>query len=180
MKKPIEQKIKIPEGVEVSIDEGILAVKGKAGENRREFNVAGLEFEKKGNEIIIWHKKASKNEKKRINTIVAHIKNLIKGVQEKFEYKLKVCSSHFPMTVDIKGNEATIKNFLGEKISRKVKIIPGTEVVKDGSFLIVTSINKELAGQTAANFEKATKIRDRDRRIFQDGVFIINKAGKEM
>lgn len=180
MKKTLTQKIKIPEGVEVSIDEGVLTVKGKVGENKREFNVAGLEFEKKCNEIIIGHKKASKNEKKRINTTVAHIKNLIKGVQEKFEYKLKVCSSHFPMTVDIKGNEATIKNFLGEKISRKVKIVEGSEVVKDGNFLTVTSVDKELAGQTAANFEKATKIRDKDRRIFQDGVFIINKAGKDM
>ena len=105
---------------------------------------------------------------------------MLKGVNEKFEYKLKIAYSHFPMTVDIQGNEATIKNFIGEKIPRKSKILEGTEVSIDNGIITVTSQNKELAGQTAANFEKATKIRMKDRRVFQDGIFILSKAGKEI
>jgi large subunit ribosomal protein L6 len=105
---------------------------------------------------------------------------MIKGVQEKFEYQLKICFSHFPINVEIKDKEAIIKNFLGEKIPRKTKILEDVEVEIDKDIIKVRSVSKELAGQVAANFEIATKIRKKDRRVFQDGIFIINKAGKEI
>ena len=180
MKKEIIQKIEIPEGIEANIEGNKLIVKGEKGENEREFKIGKLNFEKKDNSIIISDKKASKKEKKIINTIASHIKNMIKGVQENFEYKLKICSSHFPITVDIQGNEATVKNFLGEKIPRKVKIPKDVEINLNKEIITITSNDKESAGQAAANFERSTKIKNKDRRIFQDGIFIINKAGKEM
>jgi len=180
MKKEIFQNIEIPEGIEINIDGHSLNVKGPQGENRKSFNTRNLVFEKKENKIIIGSKKATKTEKRMMNTITAHINNMIKGVQEKFEYKLKICFSHFPMNVEIKGNEAVIKNFLGEKIPRKSKIPNGVEVKLDKEFITVKSQDKELAGQTAANFEKATRIKKRDRRVFQDGIFITSKSGKEI
>jgi len=84
------------------------------------------------------------------------------------------------MTVKVEGNQALIKNFLGEKVDRHSVILPGVNVKVEKEIITITSVEKELAGQTAANFETATKIRNRDRRIFQDGIYIINKAGKEM
>ena len=180
MKKEILQEIEIPKDVEARIEDNILIIKGKDGENKRSFDTNKLIFEKKDNKIIIGNKKATKKEKKMINTSVAHIKNMIQGVQEKFEYILKIVSSHFPISVEIKENEAIIKNFLGEKIPRKSKILEGANVKLEGDTIIVTSYDKEIAGQTAANFEKTTKIRMKDRRIFQDGIFITNKAGRKM
>ena len=180
MKKSILQEIEIPEDVEASIEDNILIIKGTEGENKRKFDTNKLIFEKKNNKIIIGNKKATKREKKAINTSVAHIKNMIQGVQKKFEYILKIVSSHFPISVELKENEAIIKNFLGEKIPRKSKILEGANVKIEGDIIIVTSYDKEIAGQTAANFEKTTKIRMKDRRIFQDGIFITNKAGREM
>lgn len=125
-------------------------------------------------------KRRQKKEKKIINTTASHIKNMIKGVQEGFEYKLKICISHFPISVEIEKGEAIIKNFLGEKIPRKVKIPPNADVKVERDIITVSSSDKEAAGQAAANLERSTKIKNRDRRVFQDGLFIINKAGKKI
>lgn len=180
MKKELSQIVEIPEGIEVEIDGAKVIVKSSEGTNERKFDLANLSLEKKGNEIIIGNKKSSKKEKRRMNTIAAHIRNMIKGVREKFEYKLKVCFSHFPITVEVKGNEALIKNFLGERTPRKVKIPKGAEIKVEKDIITVTSPNIEIAGQAAANFENVTRIVNRDRRVFQDGIFITSKAGEEI
>lgn len=178
MKKELFQEIEIPEGVEVVIEGSTLKVRGKEGENKKTFKINKLKFEKKDNKIIIGYEKATKKEKKLMNTLTSHVKNMIRGAQKKFEYQLKVCFSHFPINVEVKGKEVLIKNFLGEKIPRKTKISEGVEIEINKDIIKLTSIDKELVGQAAANFETATKIRKRDRRIFQDGIFIINKAGR--
>ncbi len=179
MRKEIFQNIEIPEGVEAEIEGNTLTIKGKEGENKKTFNITNLVFEKKGNEIAIGSKKATKKEKKMINTISSHIKNMIRGVKKKFEYKLKACFSHFPITIEIKGSEGLIKNFLGEKTPRKVSIQKGVDIKVEKDIITISSCDKELAGQTAADFEVATKIQKRDRRIFQDGIFIISKGERE-
>ena len=180
MKTQLFQKIDIPEGIEVIIEGNTLTVKGPEGENKKTFNLGKLSLEKKDNQIILGSEKATKNEKKIMNTLNAHIKNMIKGVQEKFEYKVKVCFSHFPITVKIEGKNAIVKNFLGEEVDRKLSIPEGVDVKIDKEIITITSTDKELAGQAAANFESSTKVGNRDRRIFQDGCYIINKAGREI
>jgi len=180
MKKELSQIIEIPEGIEVEIDGAKVIVKNSGEVNERKFDLANLTLEKKGNEIIIGNKKSSKKEKRRMNTIAAHIRNMIRGVKEKFEYKLKVCFNHFPITVEVKGNEALIKNFLGERTPRKAKIPKGADVKVEKEIITITSPSIEIAGQTAANFENATRIVKRDRRVFQDGIFITSKCGEEI
>jgi len=180
MKKELYQKIAIPEGVEAKVDGSRVNIRGKEGELTKNFKKDKLEIKVDGKIIVLGNKKSTKKEKRLMNTLRAHIKNMILGVQEKFEYKLKIASGHFPMTIEVKGNEALVKNFLGEKIARKVRIPAGVEVEVGKEFITIKSIDKELAGQTAGNFEKSTRISARDRRIFQDGIFIINKAGKEI
>jgi large subunit ribosomal protein L6 len=180
MKKELFVTIDIPEDVEVKIEEGIVETKGVAGENKRNFDITNLILEKKDNQIIMGNEKSTKREKKRMNTLAAHIRNMIKGVQKKFEYQLKICFSHFPITVELGEKEAIIKNFLGEKIPRKMKIFDKVEVKANKEIITVSSVDKELAGQVAANFETATKVPMKDRRVFQDGIYITDKAGRKM
>ena len=111
MKKDLQQTIEIPEGVEVNLEGNSLTVKGKEGEINRSFDLGRLNFQKKDNKITVGYKQSTKREKKMMNTIAQHIRNMIKGVQEKFEYKLKVCFSHFPMNVQAEGNRIINKNF---------------------------------------------------------------------
>lgn len=180
MRKKIFAEIEVPEGVSAEIEGSRIFIRGGEGEISKEFAFGALELKKSEGKIIIGNEKSTKREKKQMNTIRAHIKNMIKGVQNKYEYRLKICYSHFPFTVEVKGGEALIKNFLGEKNSRKVSIPQGAEVEADREFIDIKSIDKELAGQVAANFERATKVKARDRRIFQDGIFMVNKAGRKI
>lgn len=179
MKKELFVEIEIPEGVTVSLDNGTFTIKGHEGEVNKKINLDKLDVEI-GNIIKIGNIKATKREKRMMNTICSHLENMIQGVKEKWEYELKICFGHFPFTVKQEGNKVIIKNFLGEKINRKVKLIKGVDVELGKEIIKLRSVDKELAGQCAANFEAATKIKGRDKRIFQDGIYIIKKCGKEI
>lgn len=182
MKKELFEEIEIPEGVEANIDSenSTLTVKGSEGEISEKFKIPKLKFEIKDKKIRIGSKNSTKKEKRLMNTIAAHIRNMVKGVQEKFEYKLKICASHFPMSVDIQGREVIVKNFLGEKIPRKTKIPEDVEIKKIGDELIITAISKEKAGNAATKIESITRTRNKDKRIFQDGIYLTEKAGRKI
>lgn len=177
MRKDFTIEIEIPAGINTEINNGKIIMEKDGTKVEREFK--GINLKLDGNKIKIQEKGATKRKKKIINSIKAHIKNMIEGLEKKFVYKLQICFVHFPSTVEIKENEVLIKNFLGETTPRKAKIFGGASVKKQENFLIVESSNKEAAGQTAANIEKATKIKNRDRRIFQDGVYIVESPGRK-
>ena len=139
-----------------------------------------VEIKKEGQSLTIEPKKFSKREKKIINTFQSHINNMIVGVETPYTYKVKVCSGHFPMTVNVDGQKLVVKNFLGEKVPRKASIVGSAIVNVEGDMIVIVSADKEAAGQTAANFEQSTRITNRDRRIFQDGLWIIQKGDKEL
>lgn len=178
MLPPITEKIGIPEGVTVEIVGNVVKAKGPKGENKRAFAHPKIGVSRDDKNIILTSKKPTKREKTMLNSFRAHIKNLLKGVNEGFTYKLKMCFSHFPMNVSVEKDDILIKNFLGEKIPRTAKIMPGVQVKVEGSFVIVEGVDKEDTAVTASRIEQATRITKRDRRIFQDGCFLIEKAGK--
>ena len=104
------------------------------------------------------------------------MKNMVKGVVEPFQYKVKICSGHFPMNVSMSGQELIVKNFLGEAVPRRIMMPEGTKVKVNGTEIDISSANKELAGQAASRIENLCRITNRDRRIFQDGLYITEKA----
>ena len=181
MVKTPEKKISIPENVQVDIDARTVKVTGPLGENSLTIKNAVIGIKKEGNSVILFSKgDFTKREKRLINTNVAHIKNMLQGTLKAYEYRLKICSGHFPMNVSLDKGGIIVKNFLGEKIARKARIVEGSNVTIKGDEIVVTSVNKEVAGQTAANIEQCTRITDKDRRVFQDGIYIVHKGGKSV
>jgi len=172
----LRKEIIIPEGVEVQIKKVFVSIKKKNFEIEKKLFYPTITIEKKENKIILVPKRFTKREKKIINTFRSHILNMIKGVQEPYVYKVKICSSHFPMSVAVEGKKLIVKNFLGEKVSRKAEVLENADVNIEGDIITITSPDKEIAGQIAANFEQCTRITNKDKRIFQDGLWITQKS----
>ncbi len=170
------REIEIPHGLKIEVKDNEILAREEGREIKRKFK--RVLIGKEENKIIIKIEGATKHEKKQINTTVAHIKNMLKGLEEKFVYKLQICSVHFPINVSVKEDSVVIKNFLGEARERKAKIMPNVNVKIEKEIITLESEDKEAAGQTAANIEKTTKIKKRDIRVFQDGIYIIEKPGR--
>ena len=171
----IKNTVDILEGVQVEVNKSRVKVTGSLGTLEREFPHPDIKIVKKENQVVFEVAASTKKQKTMVNTFKAHLINMMKGVTKSYTYKLKVCSGHFPMTVALEGDKLTIKNFLGEKSPRKAYLIPGIKVEINGNDINVTGINKEETGQTAANIERSTRITNKDRRRFQDGIYITEK-----
>jgi large subunit ribosomal protein L6 len=111
-----------------------------------------------------------------VGTLEAHTKNMCKGVTEGFEYHMKVVYSHFPIQLKLQGNKLDIANFLGEKKARYARVEQGVTAKVANDEVVLTGIDRELVGTSAANIEHATHIRNRDPRVFQDGIYIVRRG----
>jgi large subunit ribosomal protein L6 len=170
----------VPEGIVVTIQGNKIFVKKGDLELIREFPLRLLAIKFQGNSVDVESFTDTAKSKAMVGTFRAHINNMIRGVAEPFIYKLKICSAHFPMTVKQSGKIMTVSNFLGEKKPKKIKLIEGVTVKVDGDIITVTAANKESAGTVASRLEQSTRLNNKDRRIFQDGIFMITKAGKDL
>lgn len=179
-KEKIIKEIELPEGASASINDGFLLVKGPKGEAKREFKLRNVSIKTDAKKIILESKSGAKEDKKIMGSLTAHIKNMIRGSQQKHVYTLKICSGHFPMNVSASNNKLTVKNFLGEKVPRVLQLKEGADVKVEGDLIYVESANKEIAGQVGADIEQLTRRPGYDTRIFQDGIYIVNKDGKEL
>ncbi len=178
MKFQITEKVEIPEGISCSYENKVLkCVKGSL-EISRIVNLPKAEVKVDEKFIVLSCKKSTKKERKTIMSFLAHIKNIFAGLDKKFVYKLQAVNVHFPITLKVEGENLLINNFLGEKNPRTAKILSDVNVEVKGQEITISSKNKEAAGQTATNFEKATKIKRRDRRVFQDGIYIVEKPSR--
>ncbi len=177
----VEEIIKLPEGVSVDVDGLKVTIKGPKGALVREFKTKKeIHIDKKDGSIRVWARFPKRKTLAMIGTIRAHINNMIKGVTKGYKYTLRVHYRHFPMNVSVEGNKLVIKNFLGEKSNRYADITDNVKVeIKGKDTIVVTGIDKEKVGQTAANIEQATYAKNKDPRVFFDGIYIIEKGEGE-
>ncbi|MFH0868467.1 MAG: 50S ribosomal protein L6 [Candidatus Woesearchaeota archaeon] len=177
--KGLSVEIKLKEGISAQLDGSVLSLKGSKGDTKRDFPDKNIKIEYKEGTIISTAN-SSKVNKKIINTYAAHMRNMMRGVSEGHKYVLKICSGHFPMNVSVSNNQLIVKNFLGEKVPRTLKLKAGATVKVEGDLITVESTTKEIAGQVSADIELLTRRTRYDTRIFQDGIWMISKGGKEV
>ncbi len=176
----MEDNITAPENCTVTQEKDFVVVKGPKGELKRKLTDKKVEIKQEGQDVLLVYPEDTKRAKRLMNTNKAHIKNMLIGVTEGFTYKLKICSGHFPMTVNLKNDVLEVKNFIGEKVPRTLKISSEAKVSIAGDDITVEATSKEAAGQVAASIEKLTFRPGFDKRIFQDGIYITEKAGKKI
>ncbi|MEA2054800.1 MAG: 50S ribosomal protein L6 [Candidatus Thermoplasmatota archaeon] len=169
-------EIEIPEGVKLDIKGNTVKVEGPKGKLERELVHHSIIIKKENSKVIIRCELPKKEEEALVGTFAAHIRNMIKGVTEGFTYKMKVVYAHFPIKVSVKDGEVVIDNFLGEQYPRKVKIFGDTKINVNKDDITIEGINREEVGQTAANIEGAVRVKKRDVRVFQDGIYIVSKG----
>ncbi len=171
------REITVPQGVTVTVSGAALTVKGQKGQISREFRFPGIAVKVDGGKVVVETAKDDKQTKATGGTYASHIKNMVTGVSEGYEYHMKIVYAHFPIQVKVEGKDkVSIGNFLGERKARSANIVGETKVSVQGDKVVLTGVNKEDLGQTAANIEQACKIRKRDPRVFQDGIYITTKA----
>lgn len=176
----LAKEIGLPNEIAVTINDNILSIKGPKGEVAKLINKRNASVRISDKKIIISTARGTKRDKKILGSLAACISNMINGCMESHVYTLKICSGHFPMSVSLSDNRLVVKNFLGEKVPRTLELKRGASIKVEGELIHVTSANKELAGQVSADIEQLTRRPGYDTRVFQDGCYIIMKAGKEL
>ncbi|VVB57030.1 50S ribosomal protein L6 [uncultured archaeon] len=161
----VTNTISIPSGVTVKLDGLHLTAKGKAGAIDRTYKMHGVSAKMSGSNIEVV------GPLREANTLSAHIRNALNGAEKGYTQKLKIVYAHFPIALEIKGKQVVIKNFLGEKQPRHADIVGATKVESKGAEVNVSGPDRDDVGQTIANLRTATKIRNRDSRVFQDGIY---------
>lgn len=179
MKTEISRTIEVPQGIEVSIEDSLVTVKGPKGELKKELGYPTITLKKEDGTIKIESKEATQKEKAIIGTFEAHLNNMFTGVTSGFTYRMKVLYSHFPMTLKQVDKDIEIHNFFGEKSPRKSRVVGNVTVKLEKDEVVIEGINKEEVSQTAANLWTSTKVKRKDSRVFQDGIYLIEKGVAE-
>ena len=171
----LQQVVEIPEGVEVTLKKNMLQVKGKLGNTYKNFKKIPVHLEVADGKINLKALGTRKKDYAILNTSRSIIRNLCEGVQEGYTVKLKVVFAHFPITVKVQGNLVMIENFQGERSARTANIEGDSKVNPKGEDVIVTGPVLTDVTQTAANIQQRTKVKNKDHRVFLDGIYIYEK-----
>lgn len=166
--------------VEVEIASRVVTVKGPRGSLTRDFKHINMDLRKVNDKRIrldLWF--ANRKQLACVRTVCSHIDNMITGVTRGFLYKMRFVYSHFPINVTLNGDTVEIRNFLGEKRVRKVKLLDGVKYVRSADVKDeIQLIGNDIANVslTCAQIQQSTNVRNKDLRKFLDGIYVSEKG----
>nr|CAG4648246.1 EOG090X0DNU [Moina brachiata]SVE93263.1 EOG090X0DNU [Moina brachiata] len=178
----VSQTVKIPDGVIVKVKARRVTVEGPRGKLTRDFKHLALDMEMIAkNELRVNKWFGKKKEIAAVRTVCSHVTNMVTGVTKGFEYKMRAVYAHFPINcvTSEKGQIIEIRNFLGEKFIRKVKMMKGVAVENSTAQkdeLILKGNDIEAVSQSAAFIQQCVKVKNKDIRKFLDGIYVSEKG----
>jgi large subunit ribosomal protein L6 len=170
-----EIAIPIPGTVKVSEKHRILSVEGPLGKTRKTFKRIPVDLQVSGKSIVLKSLGTRKKDYAIFKTAESLINSLIKGVQKGYTFKMKIVYAHFPITVKVKDSFINVENFQGERAPRVSKIFGNTKVVTKGDDVMITGSVLTDVSQTAAALQQNTKVKNKDSRVFLDGIYLFEK-----
>jgi large subunit ribosomal protein L6 len=171
----LETVVEVPEGVTVSLNKNMLQVQGPLGKTFKNFKKIPVNLEVNDGKVQLKAQGSRKKDYAIMNTARSIISNLCEGIVEGYTIKMKIVYAHFPVTVKTKDDLVLIENFQGERAARISKIIGKTKVNPKGDDVIITGSVLTEVTQTAANIEQKTKVKNKDHRVFLDGIYVYEK-----
>lgn len=170
-----ETTIVIPDSVKVHESHKILKVEGPLGKTIKNFKRIPVDLHIDGKNIIVKSLGTRKRDYAIFKTAESIVKNLITGVQTGYTYKMKIVYAHFPITVKAKDGYIHVENFQGERAPRVSKIFGATKVASKGDDVVITGPVLTDVSQTAASLQQNTKVKNKDSRVFLDGIYLFEK-----
>ncbi|KAI2621098.1 60S ribosomal protein L9 [Hypoxylon sp. NC1633] len=181
-----EETLEIPEGVTVQIKSRNVTVEGPRGKLSKDLSHIAVNFSRpKKNVIGIEIHHGSRKDVATLRTVRTLINNLIIGVTKGFKYKMRYVYAHFPINVNVEKNgetgnfEVEIRNFIGEKLVRRVVMQPGVDVqisTAQKDELLILGNSLESVSQSAADIQQICRVRNKDIRKFLDGMYVSEKG----
>ncbi|KAG6218716.1 hypothetical protein E4U34_003980, partial [Claviceps purpurea] len=169
-----QELLEIPTGVKVAIKTRIVTVEGPRGKLVKDLGHLAVNFgHPKKNTISIEIHHGNRKNVATLRTVRSIISNMVVGVTKGFKYKMRYVYAHFPINVNLDQNKETglweveIRNFIGEKIVRRVIMQQGVDVElsktqKDE--LVLSGNSLENVSQSAADIQQICKVRNKDIR----------------
>ena len=173
--KQFQETIEIPEGINVTVDKHMIGFQGPLGKTFKSFRKIPINVEVADGKVTLKALGTRKRDYSILHTSRSLIRNICEGLTEGYTIKMKVVYAHFPITVKVDGKTILIENFQGERAPRKTHIVGNTKVIPKGEDVVLTGEVWTDVTQTAANIELKTKVKNKDHRVFLDGIYIYEK-----
>lgn len=170
-----KQIISIPEKTEITHHDGVISVKGPLGELSRPFRDE-IVVTIAGKEMTLAPKNGEGTSQALWGTYAAHLKNMISGVNKKFEKKLIVEGIGY--RAEVSGDKVVFSLGFSHKIT--VPVPKGISIAVDKTNINISGIDKELVGHFAASIRDLKKPEPyKGKGIRYDKEVIRRKEGKK-
>ncbi len=161
----------VPAKVKLTLKKHMLHIEGPLGKTYKNFKKIPVGLEVKDNKVTITAVNSRKKYHAIANTTLSIIRTLCEGVLTGYTIKMKIVYAHFPITVKTKDKLVLVENFQGERAPRTAKIHGTTKVTSKGDEVVVSGPVLQHVTQTAAEIQSNTKVKNKDHRVFLDGIY---------